>query len=107
MTENIFKIVAYNKVLTIAWADIQLIGTALALMINMIHERATDLRNEKQETDKVCCSCGASIKIDDIYYALCVHMEMWDPVEEQIVILEMDHLEFKCRLCAEDTFGRC
>ncbi len=73
----------------------------------MINEEQKAALEEKIESDKVCSSCGMMIRLTDIYYTLCIHMEMKDPATDRVMILETTPLDFKCRLCMEDPSGRC
>jgi len=54
-----------------------------------------------------CSCCGWEIFPEEIYYALCVHIEVQDPKIQDVRILDMQPLEFRCRLCAETAISVC
>jgi hypothetical protein len=54
-----------------------------------------------------CNICGSEIFPEEIYYTLCMHIEKQESTTENISIIDMKPLEFRCKLCAERGIVVC
>jgi len=73
----------------------------------MIEKNSSVIEREKKSSDVKCSSCGSEIFPEEIYYTLCVHMEKRDASTDQINILEIKPLAFRCRFCEEKGISVC
>ncbi|MFH1704188.1 MAG: hypothetical protein ABIB41_12335 [Nitrospirota bacterium] len=82
-------------------------GIVFAFMIDVMEKITARTQEMQKETHMRCNVCGIEIFPREIYYALCVHMEMQKALSENVRIFEIKPLEFQCRFCAERGVSTC
>src|ERR1700690_3055652 len=79
----------------------------LCFISSMIVKTLAARNAEKKNIDFKCSTCGMEIFPAEIYYTLCVHMETREANTDNIDILEIRPLAFRCRLCEEKGIRVC